>query len=31
MHYSIDTEPIPIDLLEGPIIMHPAGIEPTNS
>ena len=30
---SIDTEPIPIDLylLEGPIGVHPVGIEPTNS
>ena len=27
----IDTEPIPIDLLEGPIGVHPVGIEPTNS
>lgn len=31
LHAAIDdAEPIPIDLLEGPISMHPAGIEPTN-
>ena len=28
---SIDIEPIPIDLLEGPIGMHLVGIEPANS
>ena len=27
---SIDTKTIPIDLLEGPIGVHPIGIEPTN-